>query len=60
MPTVPPPPHAVVAAFILAGLAIGLALIGFRATDISQIMSQVTALVALYVVKQGPTTSTLA
>ncbi|MFF3668523.1 hypothetical protein [Microtetraspora malaysiensis] len=39
---------------MLTVLALALALIGWGSTDITQIMSQVTALVAMYVIKQPP------
>ncbi|GAT70250.1 hypothetical protein PS9374_05930 [Planomonospora sphaerica] len=44
-------------ALVLAGLVLGLALFGFGGTDITQIMSNFTALVAMYVVKQAPNDS---
>ncbi|MBA2895096.1 hypothetical protein [Nonomuraea soli] len=41
-------------ALILAALAMGLAFIGVTGAEITQIMSHITALVAMYVVKQAP------
>ncbi|WP_432928204.1 hypothetical protein ACQPZZ_01490 [Microbispora sp. CA-135349] len=54
MERLPSASNSVWTAGILASLAIVLALIGITSADISQIMSQVTAMVALYVVGGGP------
>lgn len=54
MARVPPSDSPVWAASVLAMLAFALSLTGTSATDISQILSQVTAVVALYVVGGGP------
>ncbi|GAB1822543.1 hypothetical protein HerbRD11066_57070 [Herbidospora sp. RD11066] len=55
--SLPPSSQPVLISGIVAGLALGLAMAGFAGGDITQIMSQVTALVALYVVKQPPSPS---
>ncbi|MFI6814728.1 hypothetical protein ACIBG7_20110 [Nonomuraea sp. NPDC050328] len=57
MGSVAPHGHVILVAAVLSVLAFALAVIGLKGAEITQIMSHVTALVAMYVVKRDAASS---